>query len=71
MRELLEKHGFEYKGKCKVCNGQAELYKKGNIELKIKASRDFILTIKNQRIRGKLNELEATLEKYLPKETTV
>lgn len=69
MREILERYGFAYHGWCKVCSGQAELFKKGMIECKIRArAMQFTLIISGKKIIGKSNELQATLERYIPKE---
>lgn len=65
MKELLEQKGFTYKGFCKVCDGQAELYVKGNIECKIHVKQmRFLLQIGSVKIKGKSSDLEYTLNKY-------
>ncbi len=66
MKEILEANGFSYNGKCKVCGGQAELFKKDGIVCKINIrSNKFELIINNNKIKGNAKDLQGALATYL------
>lgn len=66
MKEILERNGFTYHGFCSICGGQAELFKKGAIECKIKSRKmEFTLIVNNKKIKGHARDLETSLQKYI------
>lgn len=65
MKQILEAFGFEYTGNCRVCSGNAEVYKKGKYICKIFIGKmRFTLIVNNNQIVGKSNELEGALQTY-------
>lgn len=67
MKEILERFGFVYQGLCKVCDGQAELYKKGKHQCKVMPRKmKFELLVNGRKIRGSSGDLEMSLGKYIP-----
>jgi len=72
MKEILLSNGFVYTGNCKVCDGNAELYEKDGIKCKIKPKiMKFWFVVNNNTITGRSNELQAAIEKFIPKKEGV
>lgn len=66
MKEILIQNGFEDKGICSVCGGQAQLFQKGTVQCKIMPKKlKFILKVKNKTYQGNARDLQSSLEKYL------
>lgn len=65
MKEILERYGFTHKGRCQVCDGNAELYENGNVKVKIRQQRmEFIMEVNGAKVKGKSADLEKSLQTY-------